>query len=142
VVQLLQLQSNNYHVHLTYFEKTRQIKQYPAKPTMCTGDRDVYSCGCTKKEYPLKECPHKRWGQPCPYDIVVNRYWGKYPCADCHRIRSLEDRVRILEDDNARLRMQSGPRYGYRERQREGEGARLRSEIAELRRKKRVRFEI
>jgi hypothetical protein len=107
---------------------------------MCTRDKDICSCGCTKKEYPLKECHHKRWGRPCPYDILVNKYQETYPCANCHRIRPLEARVRMLEDDIIRLRSQNGSRY--RDRDRTREMAELGSEIGNLERRRRVRFAI
>jgi hypothetical protein len=105
---------------------------------MCTRDKDIYACGCTKKEYPLKECPHKRWGRPCLYDILVNKYRETYPCASCHRIRPLEARVRMLEDDIIRLRSQNGSRFSDRTR----EMVELRPEIGDLGRRKRVRFAI
>ena len=107
---------------------------------MCTKDKDIYSCGCIKKEYPFRECLHKRWGQPCTYDILVNKYQKTYPCADCHRIRSLETRVRMLEHDIIRLSSRNGSRY--RDRTRDREMAEMRSEIGDLERRKRVRFEI
>jgi hypothetical protein len=105
---------------------------------MCNGDQDVYSCGCIKKDWPIRECRDKRWGQDCPYALVITRYWGRDLCADCDEIKSLEDRLKILddenarlrrlrmlEDENARLRMQSGRRSGHGERQREEEKARM-----------------
>jgi hypothetical protein len=94
---------------------------------MCTRDKDIYSCGCTKKEYPLKEYPHKRWGRPCPYDILVNKYQETYPCAYCRRIRPLESHVGVLEDDIIRLRSQNGSRYRDR----------MRSEIGDLEKRRR-----
>jgi hypothetical protein len=102
---------------------------------MCTRDKDIYSCGCTKKEYPVRECPHKRWGRPCQYDILVNTYRGDYPCTKCHRISALEYRKRKLEDDIFRLRVQNGSRYRDTPRVVD-----LRPEINDLERSRRVRF--
>jgi uncharacterized ParB-like nuclease family protein len=107
---------------------------------MCTRDKDIYSCGCTKKEYPFREFPHKRWGRPCPYDILVNTYQGNYPCAGCHRIKALEDRKRMLEDDIVRLRAKNGSRH--RDRARERQRLELRSRIDDLEKSRRVWFEI